>query len=92
MSREITLLSHDIEHARLLATEVARVLANQQSPLQPEWVTPAQAAVILSTSIGSLEQRRARGDGPRYAKHGERLVRYRVADLHTWMEEACHDA
>jgi hypothetical protein len=75
----------DIEQARLVASEVVQRLTKLPI-INPEWLTPEQAARFLGTSVGLLEQRRKRGGGPRYSRHGQRIVRYRVSDLHLWME------
>lgn len=79
------LLPQDLEHARVIAREVIRVLSAKPVP-QPEWVSPREASIILGISASNLEARRLDGEGPRYSKKGPRLVRYRVADLHSWME------
>lgn len=74
---------------QMVAAEVARQLSNQfkgRSLDRPQWVTPKKAAKILGISVSGLEMRRQRGIGPLYSKHGPRIVRYRVKDLHSWME------
>lgn len=45
------------------------------------------AAVYLNVSIAALRAWRTRGGGPRFAKLGV-LVRYRAADLETWIESS----
>ena len=74
---------------QIVADEVARQLSNQfKAPLTDvaRWVSPKEAAEIIGISVGGLEMRRQRGVGPPYSKHGSRIVRYRVKDLHSWME------
>ena len=45
------------------------------------WVTPDEAAAILSISKDALATRRSRGEWPHAAKLGSRLVRYRLGEL-----------
>ena len=74
---------------QLVAAEVARQLSNQSKVPSldcTQWVSPKRAAKIIGISVGGLEMRRQRGVGPPYSKHGSRIVRYRVQDLHAWME------
>ena len=49
-------------------------------------LTPKQAGKYLSISEGALRLWRAEGKGPRYFRAGEKLVRYRRADLDSWIE------
>lgn len=49
-------------------------------------LTPIQAAKYLGISEGALRLWRAEGKGPRHFKAGEKLVRYRRADLDSWIE------
>jgi len=48
--------------------------------------TPKQAARYVGISEAALRLWRSRGEGPRYFKAGEKLVRYRKADLDSWIE------
>ena len=50
-------------------------------------LTPIQAAKYLGISEGALRLWRAEGRGPRHFKAGEKLVRYRRADLDSWIEQ-----
>lgn len=54
------------------------------SNLEPIAVDELVAATLTGISVSSLQKMRGRGDGPRYAKMGNR-VRYRVADLETYV-------
>ena len=47
---------------------------------------PAEAAHLLCVSHRTLEAYRLRGGGPPYIALGRRCVRYRRADLMTWIE------
>ena len=49
-------------------------------------LTPQQAARYLGVSDATLRLWRSRCKGPRYFKAGEKLVRYRRADLDAWIE------
>lgn len=53
---------------------------------QPQTLTPIQAAKYLGISEASLRLWRSEGKGPRHFKAGEKLVRYRRADLDAWIE------
>jgi excisionase family DNA binding protein len=53
---------------------------------QPSTLTPKQAAKYVGISEAALRLWRAEGQGPRYFRAGERLVRYRRADLDSWIE------
>ena len=73
------------EHARLVAARVAELLRGRAAVVQ-EYVGPEEASIILGISIRTLENYRVRGDGgPPFSRLG-RIVRYKVADLHAWME------
>jgi hypothetical protein len=78
------LLPHDIAHAELIASCVINLLREVQ-PIVPEWLDQNQAAIFLGTTAKTLEVRRQTKTGPRYSKHGARLVRYHVSDLTEWM-------
>lgn len=45
-----------------------------------------EAARFLGLSPSTLAKMRLRGDGPRYAKAGPRIVLYDLKDLETWVE------
>jgi excisionase family DNA binding protein len=50
-------------------------------------LTPQQAAKYLGISEASLRLWRSESKGPRYFRAGEKLVRYRRADLDSWIED-----
>jgi hypothetical protein len=52
--------------------------------LNPIAVDEQGAAALTSISVSSLQKMRVRGDGPPFAKLGNR-VRYRVADLEAYV-------
>lgn len=49
-------------------------------------LAPRQAAKYLGISDAALRLWRSRGEGPRYFRAGDKLVRYRRADLDSWIE------
>jgi predicted DNA-binding transcriptional regulator AlpA len=49
-------------------------------------LTEAEAARRLGFSPRFLQQRRYKGDGPRFVKVSARAVRYRLIDLDEWAE------
>ena len=49
-------------------------------------LTPMQAAKYIGISEAALRLWRSEGRGPRYFRAGEKLVRYRRADLDSWIE------
>jgi excisionase family DNA binding protein len=53
---------------------------------QQNTLTPRQAARYMGISEAALRLWRSRGEGPRYFRAGDKLVRYRRADLDMWIE------
>ncbi len=53
---------------------------------QPSTLTPKQAAKYVGISEAALRLWRSEGKGPRHFRAGEKLVRYRRADLDAWIE------
>jgi len=49
-------------------------------------LTPLQAAKYVGISEAALRLWRSEGKGPRYFRAGDKLVRYRRADLDSWIE------
>ena len=54
---------------------------------QENTLTPFKAAKYLGISEAALRLWRSEGRGPRHFRAGEKLVRYRRADLEAWIEE-----
>ena len=50
-------------------------------------LTEAEAAERLGFTARFLQNRRTRGDGPRFVRVSARAVRYRPADLEQWAEQ-----
>lgn len=53
---------------------------------QEHTLAPRHAAKYLSISEAALRLWRSHGEGPRYFRAGDKLVRYRRADLDSWIE------
>jgi predicted DNA-binding transcriptional regulator AlpA len=49
-------------------------------------LTETQVAILIGRAVPTLQKDRVHGTGPRYVKLG-RLVRYRPADVETWLAE-----
>lgn len=49
------------------------------------YLLEVEAAEYLRMSVGLLQEKRRKGAGPRFRRHG-RLVCYTVADLDTWSD------
>lgn len=56
------------------------------SELQQHALTPKEASRYLGISEAALRLWRGAGAGPAYFRAGERLIRYRRADLDAWIE------
>lgn len=53
---------------------------------QQNTLTPKKAAHYLGISDAALRLWRSEGRGPRFFRAGEKLIRYRRADLDSWIE------
>lgn len=73
------------EHARLIAGRVAELLREQQSTTIPEYITTEEAARLISVPVRTLQNWRAREDGPPFTRFGQ-TIRYPVGDLRAWIE------
>lgn len=51
-----------------------------------EVLAPGKTARYLGISEAALRQWRSEEKGPRYFRAGEKLIRYRRADLDAWIE------
>lgn len=49
-------------------------------------LTTEQAASLLSVKPSTLETWRSRGGGPAFVRIGKRATRYRMEDLHEYVE------
>lgn len=62
----------------------------RQDQLEPSpFLTPKAAARYLLLSPLTLEKYRITGDGPRFRKHGRRVV-YHKHDLDAWSQRRAH--
>lgn len=64
------------------APEPSHPRAFERSP----FLTTARAAEYLGLSPKTLEKARVAGGGPRFRKHGRRVV-YRLEDLDAWSDK-----
>jgi hypothetical protein len=69
--------------AEAIAARVAERLPAPPAPAprQPQWLSPKAAAAHLGLAVKTLEEWRARGEGPKAHKVGKRALRYALADL-----------
>lgn len=73
-------------HAREIASRVAELLRERSAVVQ-EYLSPEEAAHLLGMPIRTLENYRVRdAGGPPFHRISSRLIRYRVSELHEWME------
>jgi len=71
--------------ADLITPAIAEAVA--AAVAQPVWLTPAEAAAVLSVPTATLAQWRYRGEGPAYSKIGS-VIRYRRDALDAWLTAA----
>jgi predicted DNA-binding transcriptional regulator AlpA len=72
-----------LEHAP--QRERGALSISRSAALEP-LLSVAQVAELTGRAVSTLEKDRLTGHGPRYVKLG-RLVRYRPADVRTWLSE-----
>ena len=53
---------------------------------QQNVLTPGQTGKYVGVGKDTLRLWRSRGEGPRYFRAGKKLIRYRRADLDSWIE------
>lgn len=49
------------------------------------WLTPEDVADRLQVTVRTLQRWRSAGEGPRFSKRGNKVVRYFVEDVDEWM-------
>ncbi len=54
--------------------------------MSDEFLSEKEVAERIGLSLASLQRRRAAGNGPEYARIGNRLL-YKWADVERWFEE-----
>lgn len=50
------------------------------------WLRAAECAELMGVSVDQLARWRVEGIGPRFSKLGHRIVVYKLADVHEWIE------
>ena len=68
------------------ADEEMRALSNNSEVCMESLLTENEVSACLKVSLACLRRWRLVGDGPQYVKVNN-LVRYREADVKTWVEE-----
>lgn len=63
--------------------------AKKRASKVPTFLTPEEAAALLTRPVGTINRWRAEGRGPRYFKLGGR-IRYDEADLLAYIAECSH--
>ena len=73
-----------------LVVGVAKQLRENPPPVhkQSPWLNPEQAAEYLGLARLGLENMRRNKRGPRFYRHGHKIVRYNVKDLDAWWDSA----
>lgn len=71
-----------------MKSHLSRIDLLKEYELAPDWTLFAQEtlAAIRDCSLATLERDRWAGTGVPFVKMG-RLVRYRKADIHEWLEQ-----
>lgn len=83
--------SSDTPPVSLSAAQLDALATRIAAAIQPTvWLTPDDAATILSVPTATLSQWRYRGRGPRYSRVGG-IVRYSRRDLDDWLAAAVVD-
>lgn len=62
------------------------VALESPQPLERKLLSPREVSVLTGISIPQLEKWRREGGGPHWARLGDRMVKYHVEDLRTWIE------
>ena len=52
----------------------------------PPVLDPKEAAAFLRMAPKTLAHMRCRGDGPKHIRANSRVIRYRLADLESWLD------
>lgn len=73
------------DHARLVAQRVTEIILQQPIPPLPEYVSPEEASRIIGVPLRTMQNWRFRDDGPPFTRYGQ-TIRYKVTDLHDWMQ------
>lgn len=82
MRSELESLATKIGEA--VAAELEQRLRGNPPTISP-WLSPEEAARYLGLSERGLETMRRQKRGPKYARIGERIVRYDVRELDAWL-------
>ena len=58
-----------------------------EAQTQIQLLTEIELSKLLAVSVAALRRWRREGRGPRFIRPGGRLVRYRVQDVSSWLDE-----
>jgi hypothetical protein len=72
------------EAVRAIADQISNRLTAGPQHKSP-WLTPDDAGQYLRLTRRGLEDMRGRGTGPKFHKVNDRVVRYHVRDLDSWL-------
>jgi hypothetical protein len=70
-----------------LGQQIADLRAVVERANPPDVMTTEECAVFLNVTTETLFSWRKRGEGPRFSKPTERMVRYLRTDVVAWLEE-----
>jgi excisionase family DNA binding protein len=59
---------------------------------EDDLMTEEQVAKLLTVSVSTVKRLRASGQGPRYLRISERVVRYRRRDVDEWMQRRAEES
>jgi len=71
-----------------LGQQIADLRAVVERANPPDVMTTEECAVFLNVTTETLFSWRKRGEGPRFSKPTERMVRYLRTDVVAWLEGA----
>jgi hypothetical protein len=64
-----------LDQANIVAARVEALLRSRETTVVPEYLTPAEAAILVNMPVKTLEHWRLRGEGPSFARVGVRVRR-----------------
>lgn len=70
--------------ARPSPPRARRASSTTSSPVDPDILTPEEAAAVLKVQPSTLKKWRSRGDGPRFSRKGN-MIRYRRSKIDEWL-------
>lgn len=74
------------EVAKRVSERILASLKQRLRPTGPEYLSLKEAAAWCGLSPSSFDRLNRRGEGPLPTRFGDRLIRYKLADLKEWAE------